>query len=175
MVGDTLKTINAAADGLAKLSKNAEHIDDFLNTWTKTGQDVSAASKGIDQFIKTNENDLRTTIVNLQKVGEKLNNTLTPETQDSLKTGIAKLSSATARLDAQLADLGPLLKDLGSPVNHTPDHRLRPERPALQPGGRRPRALFRTLRTRKGTLNTDGSLQKLLTQADLTTTSTPWP
>ena len=167
MVGDTLKTINAAADGLAKLSKNAEHIDEFINTWTKTGQDVSAASKGIDQFIKTNENDLRTTIVNLQQVGEKINNTLTPETQDSLKTGIARLSSATARLDAQLADVGPLLKDLGAPVNHTPTTDFGQSVRRFNRVVADVELLSATLRNRKGTLNTDGSLQKLLTQSEL--------
>ncbi len=167
MVGETLKTINAAADGLAKLSKNAEHIDDFINTWTKTGKDVSAASQGINEFIKTNENDLRTTIVNLQKVGEKINNTLTPETQDSLKTGISRLSSATARLDAQLADIGPLLKDLGSPVSHTPTTDFGQSVRRFHRVVADIELLSATLRTRKGTLNTDGSLQKLLTQSDL--------
>jgi phospholipid/cholesterol/gamma-HCH transport system substrate-binding protein len=166
-VGDTLKTINAAAEGLAKLSKNAEHIDEFLKTWTRTGQDVSAASQSIDQFIKTNENDLRATVVNLQKVGEKLNNTLTPETQDALKTGIARIASASARLDAQLADLGPLLKDLGSPVNHTPTTDFGQTVRRANRVVADVELLSATLRNRKGALNTDGSIQKLLTQADL--------
>ncbi len=167
MVGDTLKTINEAAAGLAKLSKNAEHIDDFLKTWTRTGQDVSAASQGIDQFLKTNEHDLRTTIANLKKVAENLNNTLTPETQDSLKTGIARLSSATARLDAQLADVGPLLKDLGSPVNHAPTTDFGQSVRRFNRVVADLELLSATLRNRKGTLNTDGSIQKLLTQPDL--------
>ncbi len=167
IVGDTLKTINEAAAGLAKLSKNAEHIDDFLKTWTRTGQDVSAASQGIDQFLKTNEDDLRTTIAHLKKVGEKLNNILTPETQDSLKTGIARLSSATARLDAQLADVGPLLKDLGSPVNHAPTTDFGQSVRRFNRVVADLELLSATLRNRKGALNTDGSIQKLLTQPDL--------
>jgi len=167
MTGDTLKSINEAAIGLAKLSKNAEHIDDFLKTWTKTGQDVSSASQGIDQFLETNENDFRTTMANLQKVGEKLNNTLTPETQDSLKSSIAKISSASARLDAELADVGPLLKDLGAPVNHTPTTDFGQSVRRFNRVVADVELLSAALRNRKGGLNTDGSLQKLLTQADL--------
>jgi phospholipid/cholesterol/gamma-HCH transport system substrate-binding protein len=165
--GDTLKSINEAATGLAKLSKNADQLDGFLKTWTKTGQDLSAASLGVDQFLKTNEADIRTTLGNLQKVADKLNNTLTPETQDSLKTGIAKISSASSRLDSQLADLGPLMKDLGAPVNHTPTTDFGQSLRRINRVAADFELLTAALRTRKGTLNTEGSLQKLLTQGDL--------
>ena len=124
-------------------------------------------AQAIDQFLQTNENELRATIANLQKVGDKLNNTLTPETQDSLKTGIAKLSSASTRLDAQLADIGPLLKDLGSPVNHTPTTDFGQSVRRFNRVVADLELLSATLRNRKGTLNTDGSIQKLLTQSDL--------
>ena len=164
--GDTLQSINKAADGLAKLTQNAEQLDNFLKTWTKTGKDVSSASRGIDQFLKTNGDDFRTAMANIKKVGDKLNQTLTPETQDSLKTGIANFSSASARLDAELTDLQPLLKDLGSPVNRSPTTDFgqivrRSNRVAADL-----ELLTATLRNRKGTLNTEGSLQKFLTQGD---------
>jgi phospholipid/cholesterol/gamma-HCH transport system substrate-binding protein len=165
--GDTLSTINEAASGLSKLAKNAEHLDDFLKTWTKTGQDLSVASEGIDKFIKTNDSDFRTTLANLQQVSGKLNTTLTPETQDSVKTGIARLSSASARLDGVLADAGPLLKDLGSPVNHTPTTDFGQSIRRVNRIAADLELLSSTLRTRRGTLNTDGSLQKMLTQAEL--------
>jgi phospholipid/cholesterol/gamma-HCH transport system substrate-binding protein len=167
MVGDTLKTINAAAEGLARLSKNAERVDEFLETWIRTGQDLSGASQAIDQFLKTNENDLRATVLNLQKVTDKLNGTLTPETQDSLKTGIAKIASASARLDSELADLEPLLKDLGAPVNHTPTTDFGQAVRRVNRVVSDVELLSAALRNRKGTLNTDGSIQKLLTQTDL--------
>ena len=119
--GDTLKSDQRGSHRPGQALQERRPLDDFLKTWTKTGQDVSAASQGIDQFLKTNEADFRTTMANLQKVADKLNNTLTPETQDSLKTGIARLSSAIGparRRSSPTSD--PLLKDLGSPVNHTP-------------------------------------------------------
>jgi phospholipid/cholesterol/gamma-HCH transport system substrate-binding protein len=165
--GDTLSTINEAASGLSKLAKNAEHLDDFLKTWTKTGQDLSLASAGIDKFIKANDTDFRTTLKNLQQVSGKLDSTLTPETQDSFKTGIARLSSASARLDSVLADAGPLLKDLGAPVNHTPATDFGQSMRRVNRIAADVELLSSTLRTRRGTLNTDGSLQKMLTQAEL--------
>jgi phospholipid/cholesterol/gamma-HCH transport system substrate-binding protein len=167
MVGDTLKTINAAAEGLSKLSKNAEHIDEFIKTWVKTGQDLSAASEGIDRFLKANETDLRATIANLQKVSDKLNSTLSPETQDALKTGIAKISSAATRLDAELAELAPLVKDLGAPVNQTPSTDFGQTVRRVNRVAADIELLSATLRSRNGTLNTNGSIQKLLTQSEL--------
>ncbi len=164
--GDTLQSINDAAGGLAKLTKNAEQLDGFLRTWTKTGQDVSAASQGIDRFLKTNGDDFRTAMTNLQKVGDKLNTTLTPETQDALKTGIAKLSSASARLDARLAELEPLVKDLGAPVNNTPSTDFGQSLRRLNRVAADLELLTAVLRNRKGTLNTEGSLQKFLTQGE---------
>jgi phospholipid/cholesterol/gamma-HCH transport system substrate-binding protein len=164
--GDTLKSINEAANGLARLSKNADKLDDFLKTWTKTGQDVSVASQGIDQFLRTNEQDFRTTMGNLQKVADNLNNTLTPETRDSIKTGIAKFSSASARLDTQLADVGPLLKDLGAPVNHAPSTDFGQSVRRINRMAADIELLTAALRTRNGTLNTSGSLQKFLTQGE---------
>ncbi len=166
-VGDTLKTINEAASGLAKLSKNSERVEDFLKTWTKTGQDVSDASAAIDGFLKNNENDLRATIANLKKVGDKLNSTLSPETQDSFQTAVARISSASARLDAGLADVNPLLKDLGAPVNHAPATDFGQSVRRFNRVVADLELLTAALRNRKGALNTDGSLQKLLLQSDL--------
>jgi phospholipid/cholesterol/gamma-HCH transport system substrate-binding protein len=165
--GDTLKSINDAAAGLTKISKNAEGLDEFLVTWTKTGKDVSAAAGGIDRFIQANEQDFRTALANLQETSRKLNNTLTGETLDSFKTGIARFSSASAKLDADLADLAPLTKDLGSSVEHTPTTDFGQTIRRLNRIASDFELLSAALRARNGTLNTEGSLQKLLLQGDL--------
>jgi phospholipid/cholesterol/gamma-HCH transport system substrate-binding protein len=165
--GDTLQTINDAAAGLSKLSRNAEHLDDFLKTWITTGNDLSAASRSIDSFVKANDSDFRATLANLKKLSDKLNDTLSPETQDSFKTGIARLSSASARIDSELTDVAPLLKDLGARVNHTPTTDFGQSVRRFNRVAADLELLTATLRTRNGTLNTEGSLQKLLTQPDL--------
>jgi phospholipid/cholesterol/gamma-HCH transport system substrate-binding protein len=106
-------------------------------------------------------------MANLQKVSDKLNNTLTPETQESFKTGIARLSSASARFDAAIADAAPLMKDLGAPVNHTPTTDFGQSVRRLNRIAADMELLSGALRNRRGTLNTDGSLQRMLTQGEL--------
>ncbi|MFO0892285.1 MAG: MlaD family protein [Isosphaeraceae bacterium] len=165
--GDTLNSINEAASGLSKISKNAEQLDTFLKTWTKTGNDLSDASRSIDGFLKTNEAGFKTTLADIQTAAEKLNNTLSPETQDAFKTGIARLSSASARIDQQLADAAPLMKDLGASPKHAPTTDFGQSLRRINRMAADLELLTATLRTRQGTLNTDGSLQKLLTQSDL--------
>jgi phospholipid/cholesterol/gamma-HCH transport system substrate-binding protein len=165
--GDTLQTINEAASGLAKLSKNAEHLDEFLSTWTKTGKDLSDASQGVDQFIKTNQTDIRTALNNIQELSDKLNKTLGPDTQDAFKTSMARLSSASAKIDSGLTEVAPLLKDLGAPVNQSPTTDFGQTVRRLNRMAADLELLTSTLRTKRGTLNMEGSLQKLLTQGDL--------
>ena len=59
------------------------------------------------------------------------------------------------------------MKDLGRPVNHTPTTDFGQTVRRHQPHRRRPRAPDRRPAHPQGTLNTDGSLQKLLTQGEL--------
>jgi phospholipid/cholesterol/gamma-HCH transport system substrate-binding protein len=165
--GDTLKSINEAAVGLSKIAKNAEQLDVFLNTWTKTGKDLSGASTELDNFLKTNEGSFKTTLEGMQRVAKKLDDTFSPETQDAFKTSIARISSASARLDTQLADAAPLMKDLGALPNHTPTTDFGQSLRRVNRIAADLELLTGVLRTRQGTLNTDGSLQKLLTQSEL--------
>ncbi len=165
--GDTLKSINDAATGLSKISKNAEQLEEFLQTWTRTGKDLSDASQGVTGFINANESGFKSALAEIQQAAGKVNNTLGPETQDAFKTGIARLSSASARLDTQLADAAPLLKDLGASPKHVPTTDFGQSLRRINRVASDLELLTATLRTRQGTLNTDGSIQKLLTQSEL--------
>jgi phospholipid/cholesterol/gamma-HCH transport system substrate-binding protein len=165
--GSTLDTIQEAAGGLAKLSQSAQKLDDFLVTWDTTGKNVSGAAKGISGFIDNNEADFKAAVANLQKVAEKLNTTLDPATQDALKTGVARFSAASARLDSAIADAEPLLKDLGAPVSRVPTTDFGQSVRRINRIASDLELLTASLRTRKGTLNTDGSIQKLLTRGEL--------
>ena len=140
--GDTLKSINEAASGLAKLTKSAEKLDDFLTSVADAGKNVSKAAQRIDgSSSKANEANFKPALADLRQVAAKLNATFDPATQAALKTGLDRFSSAAAELDSGLAQLDPVLKDLGAPVNHHAGHRHRPGRQADQRAGRRPRAL----------------------------------
>jgi phospholipid/cholesterol/gamma-HCH transport system substrate-binding protein len=59
------------------------------------------------------------------------------------------------------------MKDLGAPVNHTPTTDFGQSLRRFNRIAADMELLTGVLRTRRGTLNTDGSLQKLLTQGEL--------
>ena len=83
--GGTLKSIDEAATGLAKIAKSADKLDDFLTTWKNTGERVSVAANGIDRFIKANEGDFPPTLANLREVSQKLNTTIATKHKNTLR------------------------------------------------------------------------------------------
>jgi phospholipid/cholesterol/gamma-HCH transport system substrate-binding protein len=165
--GDTLKSINLAAAGLTKVSKSAEKLDDFLASVADAGRSVSKAALGIEQFIKTNEGEFQPALADLRQVAQKLNATFDPATQAAFKAGLDRFSSAAAKLDAGLAQIDPVFKDLGSPVNHAPTTDIGQAIRRINLVSADLELLTSKLRDGRGGLNTDGSLQKLLTQPEL--------
>lgn len=165
--GDTLTTIQEAASGLSKISDSAEKLEEFLSTWNTTGKDVSGAAAGIQGFLDDNQSEFKSTMTNLRNVAEKLEATFDPETQDALKTGLSRFSTAAARLDSALADAAPLMKDLGAPVNQIPSTDVGQTVRRINRVAADLELLTSTLRDARGGLNANGSLQKLLTQSEL--------
>jgi phospholipid/cholesterol/gamma-HCH transport system substrate-binding protein len=165
--GDTLTTIQEAASGLAKISQSAGKLDDFLATWDATGKDLSAASVSLRGFVDQNEAGVKAALANIQQASDRLNSTLDPATQDALKTGVAKFAAASGRLDAALADAAPLMKDLGAPVDRTPATDFGQTVRRVNRIASDVELLSNTLRNNRGGLNTNGSIQRLLTQSDL--------
>jgi phospholipid/cholesterol/gamma-HCH transport system substrate-binding protein len=165
--GDTLTSIHEAATGLARVSKNAEKLDEFLTTWSDTGRNVSKAARKIDQFIAANEDTFKPALADLRQVVDKLNTTFDAATQSALKSGIDRFSTAAARLDSGIAQIDPVLKDLGAPVNHTPTTDIGQAVRRINVVAADLELLSSKLRDGRGGLNTDGSLQKLLTQPEL--------
>jgi phospholipid/cholesterol/gamma-HCH transport system substrate-binding protein len=166
-VGGTLKSIDAAASGIAEVTKSADRLKDFLGTWNATGQRVSAAADGIDRFIRENEADFHPAVANLRDVSAKLNATLDPQTQDALKSGVRQLALASTRLNESLESASPAFKDLGAPVNSTPRTDLGQVVRRMNVITSDLSLLSQALRDPGGRLNTEGSLQKLVTRADL--------
>jgi phospholipid/cholesterol/gamma-HCH transport system substrate-binding protein len=166
-VGDTLKSIDAAATGIAEVTKSADRLNAFLATWNTTGQRVTAAADGIDRFIRANEKDFQPAVVNLRDVSQKLNQTLDPATQDALRTGIRQFATASGQLNRSLTDSAPLFRDLGAPVNATPATDFGQTVRRLNVISSDLGLLTQTLRDRNGQLNQSGSLQKLVSKPDL--------
>jgi phospholipid/cholesterol/gamma-HCH transport system substrate-binding protein len=165
--GDTLKSINEAATGLAKIAKNAEKLEDFLGSVADAGKSVSKAAQGIDRIVKNNEADIQPAIADLRQVAKKLNDTLDPKTQDAFKSAIERFSSASTRLDSGLAQIEPVFKDLGAPVNHAPSTDIGQLVRRINVVAADLELLTSKLRDGRGGLNSDGTLQKLLTQPEL--------
>ncbi len=165
--GDVLNSINSAATGLTKISESAGKLDDFLTTWKTTGQNVSKAAKSIDMFIKDNEGEFQPAIANLRQLSEKVNHTFDDKTQASVKAAVDRFASAASRLDADLALLEPALKELGGPVNQSPRTDIGQAVRRINVLASDLELLSSKLRDGKGGLNTEGSLQKLITQAEL--------
>ncbi len=85
--GDTLRSINDAAAGLAKISKSAEKLDDFLASVADAGKNVSKAAQGIERVIKANEADVQPAIASLRQVAKKLDDTLDARTRQIAQNG----------------------------------------------------------------------------------------
>jgi phospholipid/cholesterol/gamma-HCH transport system substrate-binding protein len=162
--GDTLKAINSAATGLARISDSAQNLDGFLTSVADAGRNVSKAAQGLDRVIKNNEADIQPMVADLRQVARKLDDSIG---QGALKSGIDKFASAAARLDSGIAQIDPLLKDLGSPVDRKPTSDLGQAIRRINLLAADLELLTRKLRDGRGGLNTEGTLQKLITQAEL--------
>ena len=162
--GDTLKAINAAAAGLSEISKSAAKLDDFLSSVADAGREVSKVAQGIEHVIKTNEGDLPPTLASLRHLAKKLDESID---QATLRTGVDRFSAAAARLDSGLAQIDPILKDLSAPVDHRPATDIGQAVRRINIVAADLELLSSKLRNGRGGLNTDGTVQKLLTQAEL--------
>jgi phospholipid/cholesterol/gamma-HCH transport system substrate-binding protein len=162
--GDTLSAINEAANGLSRISKSTEKLDNFLTSVADAGRNVSKAAEGIERVIKANEADLQPIMADLRRVARKLDESID---QAALKAGIDRFSTAAARLDSGLVQLDPVLKDLGSPVSHRPTTDIGQAVRRINVVAADLELLTSKLRDGRGGLNTGGSLQKLITQAEL--------
>lgn len=165
--GDTLNSINAAANGLSKISESAAKLDEFLTTWNTTGINVSRTAKTMDQFIKDNQGDFQPAVASVRQLAQKMNQTFDDKTQASLKTAVDRFASSASRLDADLALLEPALKELGGPVNQRPITDIGQAVRRINVLAADLELLSSKLRDGKGGLNEQGSLQKLITQAEL--------
>jgi phospholipid/cholesterol/gamma-HCH transport system substrate-binding protein len=172
--GDTLRTIDEAANGLARLTKSADRVDEFLAIWsttgkelTDTGRNLSKVSQAADQLIKDNEKDFHAAIAYLSALAHKLDDTVDEKLQADFKQGVERFSAAADRLNKGIAQLEPALKELGGPSDQKPVTDLGQAMRRLNLIAADLSLLTSKLRDGKGGLNTEGSLQRLLTQADL--------
>lgn len=167
-VGGTLNAIETAANGFAAVAKKAEHLDEFIATFDDTGKNISVAAKGINRVIAENEADLRPAITSIRQFSDKLSSAFDPETAARLKATMERLNTVTARLDAGLKDIQPVLTDLGTPAGKgNPTTNLGQAMFWLNRITANLSLLTGSLTDGKGHLNPNGSLQRLVTSPEL--------
>ncbi len=167
-VGGTLSAIEAAANGLSAIAKKAENIDQFIATIDETGKNISKAAKGIDRVVSDNEDNLKPAIANLKRFSEKVAVTFDDETIARFKVTMEKLAKVSAKLDAGLAEIQPVLADLGAPAGKAnPTTNLGQSVFWLNRITGNVNLLTNGLSDGKGRLNPNGSLQKLVISAEL--------
>jgi phospholipid/cholesterol/gamma-HCH transport system substrate-binding protein len=172
--GDTLRTINEAASGLAKLTKSADRVEEFVTTWSTTGKELTSAGRAVskiadtaDKLITDNQKDFHAAIAYITTIAHKVDDTLDEKLQAELKQAVERFSGAADRLNSGIAQLEPALKELGGPSTQKPVTDLGQAVRRLNLIAADVALLTTKLRDGKGGLNTEGSLQRLLTQADL--------
>ncbi|MGO9470410.1 MAG: MlaD family protein [Isosphaeraceae bacterium] len=172
--GDTLRTIKEAASGLAKLTKSADRVDEFVTTWSTTGRELTNTGRAVskvadtaDKFLKHNEKEVHAAIAYITAIAQKLDDTFDEKLQGELKQAAERFSAAADRLNNGIAQIEPALKELGGPSTQKPVTDLGQAVRRLNLIAADVTLLTSKLRDGKGGLNTDGSLQRLLTQADL--------
>jgi phospholipid/cholesterol/gamma-HCH transport system substrate-binding protein len=163
----TLQAIEAAASGLAEVTKKAENIDEFITSFRDMGQKVGILADQLNAVLGDNAQDIRPLLTNIRQVTENLNKTLDPHTQANLRAAAEELAAGSARINKLLAELTPLAADLGAGPDHLPVTVLGQ---TLARAGRvvyNIQLLADTLHDGQGRLNTNGTLQRLLTDPEI--------
>lgn len=165
-VKGTLQSIDDAAKGIAAVTKKAGNVDEVLTSFRDMGRKVGVLADGLATM--TGENgDFPMAVANFRQVTDKINTTLDPKTRADLQAAIKQMATGTARLDKILADVQPLARDLGQEPSKAPTTTLGQSLMRLNRITYDLALLTSKIGDGRGGLNANGSLQKLLTSAEL--------
>ncbi|MFM7319141.1 MAG: MlaD family protein [bacterium] len=167
-VGDTLNSIDTAAKGVANLTKKAESLEGFIDTWNVTGKKLGQLAERADKIVVDNEQDIKPSIAALKRILEGADQTFDPEAREKIKNVLRRADTLTESLDKDvMAALKPLAADLGSDTRRTPVTNLGQALLRLNAIAAQIGLLTRTLSDPNGQLNTNGTVQKLMTDPSL--------
>lgn len=159
----TLATIDEAAKAISKVTASADGLKDFLETWKVTGEKVGRGAGELEKLLGENSGEIGPTLSNLREISQKLNTTLDAETQAGFKQAIARIQVAADGL----AELRPVLRELGDTTNAKSSTQMAQAVQRINKVAANLQLLTDSLSTPDGRLNTNGSLQKLLTSPEL--------
>ena len=166
-VKGTLKAIETAAIGLSDLTKKAGELDNFIDSFRYASQKVGMLADDVRGVIGQNAEEIGPTLKSFRTAAESLTSTFDAETQASLRTAVRQLSSSSARLDKILADILPIATDLGRSATEPPTTAMGQTLVRVSRIVANVQLLTEPLRDGQGNLNTSGTIQKLLTSAEL--------
>ncbi len=170
-VKGTLESIDSAAKGIAKLSKKAEGIDEFLASFRDAARKVGGLADELDAVVKTSKSDFPEAIAGIRQAADKFNKTFDEQARANLQATFRQLASSTSKLDKIFSDFQPVARDLAADPSKTPTTNLgqvllRMNRITSDVG-----LLTAALRTYdssgRAQLNTSGTIQKLFTSSEL--------
>lgn len=171
--GQTLESIDEAAKGVAALTKKAEMLEDFINTWSVTGKKLGQLAERADKVVVDNEADIKPSIAAMKRLLEGANETFDGDARAKIQNVIRRADTLTESLDKDvMTALKPLAADLGGDTKRTPVTNLGQALLRLNAMAAQLGLLTRTLSDSNGQLNTAGTLQKLLTDGSLYTEAT---
>ena len=167
-VGTTLNSIDEAAKGVAALTKKAEALESFIDTWGVTGKKLGQLAEKADRIVMDNEQDIKPSITAMKRLLENADQTFDADARKKIQALINRMDTMTETLNNDvIVALKPLAADLGSDTNRSPvtnagQTLLRLNAITAQLG-----LLTRNLSDSNGQLNQNGTIQKLLTDASL--------
>jgi len=171
--GQTLESIDEAAKGVTALTKKAEALEEFIDTWGVTGKKLGQLAERADKIVLENEADIKPSIAAMKRLLEGADKTLDADARAKIQNVIRRADSLTESLDKDvMTALKPLAADLGGDTKRTPVTNLGQALLRLNAMAAQLGLLTRTLSDSNGQLNTAGTLQKLLTDGSLYTEAT---
>ena len=165
----TMSSLDQAAQSVKALSVKAQNLDDFIATWSDTGKKLSSLAQRVDQITADNEGELKPTLASFRSAADRFNATFDAATQKDLKDTAHSLARGSAQFDRLFADVGPVMSEIAGST--------KPGEAKTQLGQALARVnriaydislLTDSLVDSSGKkLNTNGSLQRLVTRTEL--------
>ena len=166
-VKGTLQSIDQAAKGIAAMTDKAKNLDEFLVSFRDMGRKVGTLAEELDKMAKASGGDFPAAIASIRQASDKFNATFDDSTRANLQASARQLNSSSAKLDKVLADFQPVARDLSAEPNKLPTTNLGQAMMRMNRISYDVSLLTGQLATPNGRLNTNGSLQKLITNSEL--------
>ncbi len=166
-VKGTLTAIESAANGLSAITSKAGNVDELIVSFRDMGQKVGTLADELDVILKANGGDIGPTLTNIRQLTESFNDTLDEETRANLKTAVRELADTSAQLKKILVDLSPIAADLGGGPDRRSVTVLGQTLARVSRIVYNVQLLAEALNDGNGRLNMNGSVQRLLTQPEL--------